>query len=94
MANWAKNARIITRLDFASPMGHRSRIQLPWSLVDEKQCGELASLELPDHSPEIGRRMSWLYAARRDFENHGRVSPFETRVVGRGFERVHTRRGL
>ena len=35
---------------------------MPWSLLDEKQSGELASLELPDHSSEIG------WAARRAFE--------------------------
>ena len=29
--------------------------KLPWSLLDEKQSGELASLELPDHSHEFGR---------------------------------------
>ena len=39
-----------------------------WSLLDVKQSGELATLELPDHSPEFGRRMSWLWAARRAFE--------------------------
>ena len=42
--------------------------KLPWSLLDEKQGDELASLQLPDHSPEFGRRMSWLWAARRAFE--------------------------
>ena len=42
--------------------------KLPWSLLDETQSGELASLELPDHSPEFGRRMSWLWAPRRAFE--------------------------
>ena len=36
--------------------------------MDEKQSDELASLELPDHSPEVGRRMSWLWAARRAFK--------------------------
>ena len=44
-------------------MGHRSRIKLPRSLLGEEQSGELASLELPDHSSELGRRMSWLWAA-------------------------------
>ena len=47
---------------------HRSRMQLPWSPLDEKQSGELASLELPDHSPESGRRRSGLWAVRRAFE--------------------------
>ena len=40
---------------------------MPWSLLDEKQSGEFASLELPDHSLEFGRRMSWLWSARRAF---------------------------
>ena len=38
------------------------------SLWDEKQSGDLTLLELPDHSPEFCRRMSWLCAARRAFE--------------------------
>ena len=42
--------------------------KLPWSHGDEKQSGELASLELPHHSPEFGQRMSWLRAARRAVE--------------------------
>ena len=42
--------------------------KLPWSLLDEKQSGELASLALPDHTPKFGRRKSWLRAARRAFE--------------------------
>ena len=33
----------------------------------EAKC-ELASLELPDVSLEFGRRMSWLWAARRAFK--------------------------
>ena len=58
--------------------------KLPRSLLDEKQSGELASLKLPDHSPEFGRRMSGLWAARRAFETMDTSPPFETRVVGRG----------
>ena len=68
MVNWAKNARINSsgylRAQWVIGRGYK----LPWSLLDEKQSGELASLELPDHSPEFGRRMSWLWAARRAFE--------------------------
>ena len=32
------------------------------------KVAKLASLELPDHSPAFGRRMSWLSAAQRAFE--------------------------
>ena len=62
-------------------------------LLDEKQRGELASLELPDHSPEFGRRMSWLWAAIRAFET---IDPNHRlrRALLPGFERVHTPRGL
>ena len=60
-------------------MGHGRGYKLPWSLLDEKQSGELASLELPDHSLVFVRRMPWLWAAR----NHGHESPCETCAVGR-----------
>ena len=66
--NWAKNARInscgYSTAQWVIGRGYK----LPWSLLDEKQSGELASLELPDHSPEFGLGMSWLWAARRAFE--------------------------
>ena len=80
MVNWAKNAR-----SNSSGYSPAQRVigrgyNLPWSLLDEKRSGALASLELPGHSPEFGRRMSWLWAARRAF--------------GQGFERVHSSRGL
>ena len=65
MVNWAKNARVWIH---ACPVVIGRGYKLPWSLLDEKQSGELTSLELPDHSPEFGRRMSWLWAARRAFE--------------------------
>ena len=42
---------------------------MPWFLPDQKQSGELSSLEALDHTPEFGRRMSWLWAARRAFES-------------------------
>ena len=68
MVNWARNARInlsgYSPAQWVSGRGYK----LPWSLLDEKRSGELAPLELPDHSPEFGRRMSWLCAARRAFE--------------------------
>ena len=68
MVNWAKKARInssgYSPAHWVIGRGHK----LPSSLLDEKQSGELASLELPDHSLEFGRRMSWLWAARRAFE--------------------------
>ena len=68
MVNWAKNARINSTGYSPVQWVSGRRYKLPWSLLNEKQSGELASLELPDHSPEFGRRMSWLWAARRAFE--------------------------
>ena len=66
--NWAKNARI-NSCGYSTAQWVIGRgDKLPWSLLDEKQSGELAPLKLPDHSPELGRRMSWLWAARRAFE--------------------------
>ena len=68
MVNWAKNAGInLCRYSPAQRVIGRG-YKLPCSLLDDKQSGELASLKLPDHSPEFGRRMSWLWAARRAFE--------------------------
>ena len=69
MMNWAKKTRINSSGYSPAQWVIRQRYKLPWPLLDEKQSGELASLELPDHSPEFGRRMSWLWAARRAFEN-------------------------
>ena len=62
MLDWAKNARI----NSSGVIGRGCN--LPWSLLDEKQSGELASLVFLDQSPEFGRRMSWLWAARRALE--------------------------
>ena len=77
MANWAKNGHInssgYSRAQWVIGRGYK----LPWWLLDEKQSGELASLELPDHSPEFGRRMSWLWCEAR-LRNHGHWPPFET----------------
>ena len=68
MVNWAKNARINSS-GYSPPHWVIGRgYTLPGSLLDEKQSGELASLVLPEHSPEFGRRMSWLWAARRACE--------------------------
>ena len=64
MVNWAENARVNSSAQWVIGRGYK----LPWSLLDETQSGELASLELPDHSSEFGRRMSWLWTARRAFE--------------------------
>ena len=57
MKNWAKNDRINSS-GYSPAQWVIGRYKLPWSLLDEKQSGELASLELPDHSLEFGRRMS------------------------------------
>ena len=48
--NWAKNARFNS--SGYSPVQRviGRGYKLPWSRLDEKQSGELASLELPDHS--------------------------------------------
>ena len=67
MVNWAKNAWINSS-GYSPAQWVIGRAKLPWSLLDGKQSGKLASLELPDHSPEFGRRMSWLWTARRAFE--------------------------
>ena len=69
MANRAKNARINSSGYSPAQWVIGRGYKLPWSLLDEKQSGELASPELPDHSPEFGRRISWLWAARRSFDN-------------------------
>ena len=68
MVSWAKNARINSSGYSAAQWVIGRGYKLLWSFLDEKQSGELASLELPDPSPESGRRMSWLWAARRAFE--------------------------
>ena len=68
MVNWAKNARINSSGYSPTQWVIGREYQLPRSLLDEKQSCELASLGLADHSPEFGRRMSWLWAARRAFE--------------------------
>ena len=68
MMNWAKSARINSSGYSPAQWVIGRGYKLPWSLLDEKQSGEMASLEFPDHSPEIRRRMSWLWAARRAFE--------------------------
>ena len=53
-------------------LGEERPHQLLWILTCS--MGSLvASLELPDHPPEFGRRMSWLWAARRAFETMGVV---------------------
>ena len=64
MVTLAKNARINSLAQWAIGRG----CNLSRSLLDDKQSGELTSLQLPDHSPEIGRRMSRLWAASRAFE--------------------------
>ena len=69
MVNWATNARVNSSGYSPAQWVIGRGYKLPWSLLDEKKNGERASLELPDHSPEFGRRMSWLWAARRAFEN-------------------------
>ena len=68
MVNWAKIARVNSSGYSPAQWVIGRGYKLPWSLLDEKQSGELAPLELPDHSPEFGRRMSWMWAARRAFE--------------------------
>ena len=68
MVNWAKKARLNSSGYSSAQWVIGRGYKLPASLLDEKQSGELASLELPDHSLEFGRRMSWLWAARRAFE--------------------------
>ena len=59
MVNWAKNARINSSGFSPAQWVVGRGCQLPWSLLDEKQSGELASLELPYHSPELGR-LQWV----------------------------------
>ena len=55
MVNWAKNARNNSS-GYSPAQWVIGRVyKLPWSLLDEKQSGELASLELPDHSLGFGR---------------------------------------
>ena len=46
-------------------MGHRSRIQLALVTFGREAKRRTGIVELPDHSPEFGRRMSKLWAARR-----------------------------
>ena len=67
VVNGAKNARNQLVWVPARPMDSRG-YKLPWSLLDEKRSGELASLESPENSTDFGRRMSWLWGARRAFE--------------------------
>ena len=83
MVNWAKNTRINSSGYSPAQWVIGRGYKLPWSLLDEKQSGELASLELPEHSPEFSRRMSWLRAARRAFATHGHQSSIETCAVCR-----------
>ena len=61
MVNWAKSARINSTGYSPAQWVCGRGYKLPWSILNEKQSGELASLELPDHSLEFGRRMSWLW---------------------------------
>ena len=65
-----------TRLDIRQPHG---------SSVEDTNChghfSILASLELPDQTPDFGRRMLWLWAARRAFETM--EPPCETRFFGK-----------
>ena len=58
MVNLAKNDRINSSGYTPAQWVIRRGYKLPWSLLDEKESGELASLELPNHLPEFGRRMS------------------------------------
>ena len=64
MVTLAKNARINSLAQWAIGRGYK----LSRSLLDNKQSGELTSLQLPDHSPDIGRRMSRFWAASCAFE--------------------------
>ena len=68
VVNRANNARINSSGYSPAHWGICRGYKLLWSLLDEKQSGELASLELQGHSLELGRRMSWSWAARRAFE--------------------------
>ena len=58
MVNLTKNDRInssgYTSAQWVIGRGYK----LPWPLLDEKESDELASMELPNHLPEFGRRMS------------------------------------
>ena len=63
---------------------------MPWSLLDGKQSGELASLVLPDHSPEFGRRMSWLRAARRAIETMDTSHRLRSALLAGFRARAHT----
>ena len=66
IVNWAQNVRINSCGYSLAKRVIGRFYKLPWS--HGKQSVELASLELPDHSPEFGQRMSWLRAARRAVE--------------------------
>ena len=83
MVNWAKNTRTNSSGYSPAQWVIGRGYKLPWSLLDEKQSGELASLELPDHSPEFSRRTSWLWAARRAFATMGHQSSIQTCAVCR-----------
>ena len=83
MVGWAKNARINSSGYSPAQWVICRGYKLPRSLLDEKQSGDWASLELPDHSPELGRRMYMVRGCKTCLRNHGHESPFETRVVGR-----------
>ena len=71
--NWAKNARInssgYSPAQWVTGRGYK----LPWSLLDEKQSGRLASLELPDECHGYGCTMC--------LRNHGHQSQIATCVV-------------
>ena len=69
MVNWAKNARINSSGYSPAPMGHPVKdTNCRGHFCAKIKASNWASLELPDHSTEFGRRMSWLWAARRAFE--------------------------
>ena len=67
MVNWAKNARINS--SEYSPANGRLRIQVALVASGREAERRTGITELPDHSPEFGRRMLWLWAARRAFES-------------------------
>ena len=78
MVNWAKHARINSSGYSPAQWAIGRGYKLPWSLLDEKQSGGLASLELPD----------------QDVPSKPWTRPFETRVVGRGSSEFRHPRGL
>ena len=74
----------------ACPKGHLSRTQVALVALDEKQSGELASLELPDHSPEFGRRMSCLWATHVVATTVCATESVHTHLWHAQFHRLHT----